>query len=135
MNEAVFEDHFRAVSPEVRRRLEQVAAEVERRTPGAARCISYQMPAFRLPPEASADGTGHRRRERPAGRIFFYFAAFKKHIGVYPPLRGPQDLLDRLQSHLGPKGNLTFPHAEPLPLDLLGEVAESLAEQYRRGRS
>jgi len=108
------EVHFDTAPPEVRERLVAIQAEVERRVPGAERCISYRMPAFRK------------------GRVFFYFAAFKGHIGVYPPIREPADLIARLAPWRGPKGNLSFPHKAPLPLDLIGEVAEQLAQQYGR---
>jgi uncharacterized protein YdhG (YjbR/CyaY superfamily) len=99
-------------APETRRRLEQIRAEVERCVPGAQRCIGYGMPAFR------------------AKKIFFYFAAFKKHIGVYPPVKGPEDLLAALAPFRGPNGNLSFPHNKPLPLELIGEVAKQLHAQY-----
>lgn len=113
MDAPIFEAHFAAATPDARARLEQIAAEVERRVPDARRCIGYQMPAFRLK------------------RVFFYFAAFRKHIGVYPPADGPDDLLSRLAPYRGPKGNLIFPHAKPLPVDLIGDVAAALAD--RRG--
>jgi uncharacterized protein YdhG (YjbR/CyaY superfamily) len=106
------EAHFAKAAPEIRRRLEQIRAEVERRAPDARRCIGYGMPAFR------------------ARKIFFYFAAFKKHIGVYPPVKGPEALLAALAPFRGPNGNLIFPHAQPLPIDLIGNVAERLLEQY-----
>ncbi|MBU2582942.1 MAG: hypothetical protein KJ622_14625 [Alphaproteobacteria bacterium] len=114
MSAASHEDHFKSAPPDVRQRLEQIQAEVERRVPGAQRCVGYQMPAFRM------------------GRIFFYFAALKKHIGVYPPVTGPGQLLEQLAPYRGPKGNLSFPHAKPIPIDLIGRVAETLAEQYGR---
>jgi uncharacterized protein YdhG (YjbR/CyaY superfamily) len=98
--------------PEVERRLADIQAEVERRVPAAARCIGYRMPACRL------------------RRVFFYFAAFRDHIGIYPPVREPADLLERLAPYRGPKGNLSFPHVAPLPLELIGEVAEQLARDY-----
>ena len=41
------EAYFATLEPEVRERLERIQQEVERRVPGAQRCISYQMPAFR----------------------------------------------------------------------------------------
>jgi hypothetical protein len=72
------------------------------------------MPAFRL------------------GKFFFYFAAFKTHIGVYPPLKEPLGLVEELTAYRGPKDNLTFPHSEPLPLELIGRIAEALANEYGR---
>jgi len=106
------EAYFSARTPEVAERLRRIQAEVERRVPGASRHIGYKMPAFRLK------------------RVFFYFAGFKNHIGVYPPLPASDPLVERLAAFRGPKGNLQFPHKAPLPLDLIGEVAERLAAQY-----
>ncbi len=42
--------------------------------PEAEEKISYQMPAFILRGD------------------LFYFAAFKKHIGLYPPIKGDKKL-------------------------------------------
>jgi uncharacterized protein YdhG (YjbR/CyaY superfamily) len=57
-------------------------------------------------------------------------AAFKKHIGVYPPLTADADLRAQTEPYRGPKGNLAFPHDAPLPLELIGRVAQALARQY-----
>ncbi len=100
--------------PDVAARLMAIQAEVERRVPDAVACVGYRMPAFRM------------------RRVFFYFAAFKGHIGVYPPVREPKTLVARLAPYRGPKGNLSFPHKAPLPVDLIGDVAEALAEDYAR---
>jgi hypothetical protein len=35
-----------------------------------------------------------------------YFAAFKNHIGVYPPVSGDARLEKALEPYAGPKGNL-----------------------------
>src|SRR5688572_398179 len=103
---------FASATPEIRQRLEGIQRIVEESVPDAERCISYGMPAFRR------------------GKVFFYFASFKKHIGVYPPASKPAALVDELAPYRGPKGNLLFPHGEPLPLELIGRVAEALARQY-----
>lgn len=63
-------------------------------------------------------------------RIFFYFAAFRKHIGIYPPLTQDADLIAELAPFRGPKGNLSFPLDRPLPLDLIGRVAMALYQEY-----
>lgn len=113
-SEAVFGAYFETMSPAVRARLRQIADEVTLRVTEAKRCISYRMPAFRL------------------DRVFFYFAGFKQHIGVYPPAVGPDELLEALKQYRGPKGNLIFPHAEDLPLDLIGQAAEHMARKFGR---
>jgi uncharacterized protein YdhG (YjbR/CyaY superfamily) len=38
--------------------------------------------------------------------IVVYFAAFKNHIGVYPPVSGDARLEKALEPYAGPKGNL-----------------------------
>ena len=104
--------YFEAVPPTARALLQSIQTEVQRRVPDATACISYNMPAF-------------KKR-----RVFFYFAAFKKHIGVYPPLHGDLALIAETARYRGPKGNLSFPLDEPLPLQLIGQVAAALAAQY-----
>lgn len=110
-HEAYFADCTEAAQD----RLAQIQAEVERQVPGAVRCIGYQIPAFEALP--------HHRR-------FFYFAAFKRHIGIYPPLTDNAGLIAETSCWRGPKGNLSFPFNEPLPLALIGRVAKALAAQY-----
>ncbi len=115
LNEMSFTSHdeyFANAPAEARAWLEQVQHEVERRVPGAVRCIGYNMPAFRQ------------------HRVFFYFAAFKKHLGVYPPVTDDAALVAETAPYRGPKGNLSFPYGRELPLDLIGRVAEALAAQY-----
>lgn len=106
------EAYFDTLSPAPRALLEAIQARVEALIPEAQRCIGYNMPAYR------------------GRRIFFYFAAFKKHIGIYPPLTGDARLVEALRPYRGAKGNLSFPYAEPLPIDLIGEVALALHRQY-----
>lgn len=105
-------DYLARQPQEIRALLEAIRAEAERRVPDAQRCIAYQMPALRK------------------GRVFFYFAAFRKHIGIYPPVQEPAALVEELAPWRGPKGNLAFPLKDPLPLELIGRVAEALAGKY-----
>jgi uncharacterized protein YdhG (YjbR/CyaY superfamily) len=104
--------YFESVAPEVRPLLVSIQARVESLLPEATRCISYNLPAFK------------------AKRVFFYFAAFKKHIGVYPPVNHDAALLCELAPFRGEKGNLSFPLNEPLPIELIGRVALALHREY-----
>ena len=54
--------------------------------------------------------------------ILVYFAAFKNHIGLYPPVSGDADLEKALRPYAGPKGNLKFPLDRPIPYDLIKRV-------------
>lgn len=114
MSFASHEAYFASVPPEVRPLLEAIQAQVESLLPKAMRCIGYNMPAFRH------------------GRIFFYFTAFKKHIGIYPPVRQDAALIRELAPYRGEKGNLSLPLNQPLPIELIGRVAVALHREYAR---
>jgi uncharacterized protein YdhG (YjbR/CyaY superfamily) len=111
---ASHEAYIAAAAPRAQPLLEAVQAKVESLAPAASRCISYDMPAYR------------------DGRVFFYFAAFKQHIGVYPPVTKDAALIAETAPWRGPKGNLSFPLDQPLPLDLIGRVALALHRAYAR---
>ncbi|MCC7205718.1 MAG: DUF1801 domain-containing protein, partial [Anaerolineae bacterium] len=103
--------YLNAAPPDVRPILEAIRDIVRRAVPDAKETISYQMPAFKL------------------DHVFMFFAAFKRHIGVYPPVHGDDALERDLQPFRGEKGNLKFPLDQPMPYDLIRRVALALAEQ------
>ncbi len=109
---ASHDEYFASVAPEVRPLLASIQTRIETLLPEASRCISYNMPAFR------------------AKRVFFYFAAFKKHIGIYPPVTEDAALIEELSRYRGEKGNLSFPMNQPLPIELIGRVAVALHREY-----
>lgn len=106
------EDYFDSVPPDIKSLLVSIQAKVEILLSDVTRCISYNMPAFR------------------GKRVFFYFAAFKKHIGVYPPVTQDSALIEELSAYRGIMGNLSFPINQPLPIDLIGRVAVALHREY-----
>jgi len=103
--------YFAAQSPEALPHLQWIQKTTEALFPQANRCISYGMPAFRLK------------------KMFLYFAAFQRHIGIYPPLRGDAALIRDLKPYLGPKGNLSFPLSERFPKALVKRVIVALAAE------
>ena len=97
--------------PEVRAVLEQVRTTIRAAAPDASECISYQMPAFKQ------EG------------IIVFFAAWKNHIGLYPPIQGDAALEKAIARYAGPKGNLQFPLEEPMPLKLIGRIVKLRLKQ------
>lgn len=96
--------------PEVRAILEKVRATVRKAAPKAEERISYKMPACFQ------------------GGVVVYFAAFKKHIGLFPPV-GDAALRKEAKPYAGPKGNLKFPLDEAIPYALIGRIVKArLAE-------
>ena len=106
------EHYMQSATAEAQAILLRIQSMVEAMIPDATRCISYNLPAFKL------------------GRTFFYFAAFKKHIGVYPPMTLDEALVEELKPYRNEKGNLAFPLNRPMPFELIGRVAVALARQY-----
>lgn len=107
-------DYIAAAAPEAQPVLRRIRAAVRAAVPDAEECISYRMPALRV------------------RKVFFYFAAFKKHIGIYPPVKGSATLQKRLAPFRGPKGNLQFPLDRPMPYALIAQVAKTLARDVGR---
>jgi len=93
-------------SPDVQAILRRIRTTIREAAPNAQETISYQMPAF------TSDG------------VLVYFAAFKKHIGLYPPVRGDDALEKAVASFAGEKGNLRFPLDRPIPYGLIRRIVK-----------
>jgi uncharacterized protein YdhG (YjbR/CyaY superfamily) len=102
---AGIDDYIAAQASAVQPILQRIRAIVREEAPQAQETISYRMPAFML------------------GGVLLYFAAFKRHIGIYPPVHGDAALLQALAPYRGEKGNLSFPLAEAVPYELIRRVA------------
>jgi len=97
-------EYIAAFPPEVQSILERVRQVVREAAPEAQEVISYRMPAFKQ------------------GGILVYFAAFKSHLGLYPPVRGDADIEEAIAPYAGEKGNLRFPLGEPIPYELIARI-------------
>ena len=58
-----------------------------------------------------------------------YFAAFKNHIGFYPPVAGDSELKRELAPFEGAKGSLKFPLDQPIPYELIGKIVKSRVKE------
>ena len=97
------DEYIRSCPQDVRGILEEMRRTIRRAAPDAGETISYRIPAFKL-----------------NGKILAYFAAFKKHIGFYPPV--PKAFVKEVSPYAGPKGNLKFPLDKPIPYDLVKRI-------------
>jgi uncharacterized protein YdhG (YjbR/CyaY superfamily) len=115
-------DEYIATFPEeTQALLTALRATIRAAAPGAEEKISYQMPAFAL-----------------HGNLV-YFAAWKKHIGLYATPSGNAAFEAELSPYERSKGAVKFPIDQPLPLDLIGrivqfKVAENLAKAAAKPR-
>ena len=116
------DEYIASFPPAVRARLSKVRATIRRLAPNAEERMSYGIPTFFL------DGN------------LVHFAAFARHVGFYPGPSGITAFKDALARYRSAKGSVQFPHDEPLPLDLIGDivkfrVAESATPKAKRPRS
>ena len=120
---STIDDYIAAQPSEVQPILRKIRSTIRKSAPTATEKISYRIPAFAL------------------NGILVYFAAFKKHIGLYPPVHGGDEtLMKRKAEYEGPKGNLQFPLDRPIPYSLIGRIAklrvrQNLAKMAGKGRS
>jgi uncharacterized protein YdhG (YjbR/CyaY superfamily) len=105
------EEYIGGFSPDVQAVLQGIREAIHRAVPDAEETISYRMPAFKLK------------------GIVVYFAAFKHHIGLYPPIAGDASLVKAASPYAGEKGNLRFPLDRPIPYPLIERIAKFRASQ------
>jgi uncharacterized protein YdhG (YjbR/CyaY superfamily) len=105
------DDYIARFPADVQAILENVRQAVRGAAPEAKEVISYQMPAFKQ------------------HGVLIYFAAWKEHIGLYPPVSGDKALEKAAARYAGPKGNLQFPLDEPIPYDLIKRIVKLRVNQ------
>ena len=110
---ANIDEYISAFPPKVRAILRKIRKIVRKAAPDAQETISYRIPAFKQ------------------NGVLVYFAAFKKHIGLYPPVRGDARLEKALARYAGEKGNLRFPLEKPIPYPLIERIVKLRVRQNR----
>ncbi|WP_353721215.1 DUF1801 domain-containing protein [Dyadobacter sp. 676] len=110
-------DEYIAGFPEtVRAILYEIRAEVRAAAPDAEETISYDMPTFNL-----------------NGTYLIYFAAWKKHVALYPVTAAISEALsEELAGFKGTKGSVHFPLNKPMPLDLIRKIVTLRIAENRR---
>jgi uncharacterized protein YdhG (YjbR/CyaY superfamily) len=92
--------------------LEQIRSTIKAAAPEAKETISYNMPGFTL-----------------NGHYMVYFAAYKKHIGMYPVPTGDAQFNAELSVYVAGKGTVRFPFDKPIPFDLIRAMITYLVRE------
>jgi len=100
------DEYIASYPPDVRAILEKIRGIVREAAPGAEERISYGMPTFRM------------------GRNLVHFAAFSKHIGLYPTPSATGAFVRELEPYESGKGSIRFPLDGPIPYDLIRRIVE-----------
>lgn len=111
MMPANIDEYIASFPPDVQTILQKIRLTIRHAAADAQESISYRIPAFRL------QGT------------LVYFAAFKKHIGFYPPVRGDAKLAKAVSPYAGEKGSLRFPLDRPIPYTLIARIVKLRVKQ------
>jgi uncharacterized protein YdhG (YjbR/CyaY superfamily) len=107
---ASVDDYIGSFPADVQPLLGKVRQAILAAVPGAGETISYQIPTITL-----------------GGKRLLYFAGWKHHISLYPAPRGDEALERQLGPYRSEKSTLKFPLAEPVPYDLIEQVARLAA--------
>jgi uncharacterized protein YdhG (YjbR/CyaY superfamily) len=95
--------------------LGRIRNTIRRAAPDAEEAIRYQMPTFIL-----------------NGNLVS-FAAYKKHIGLYPAPTGTKRFNEELSVYRSAKSTVRFPLDKPIPFDLITQIVKlRLKENLRR---
>ena len=110
-------DEYIAAQPEeVRHLLQSIRETVHAAVPEAIEKISWQMPTFWQ------------------GENLIHFAAFRKHIGLYPGGEAVGVFAERLTDYKTSKGAIQLPLGRPIDHELIADIVRWRLEN-RKSRS
>src|SRR5215469_8266897 len=98
------DEYFAALPKEVRPVLETLRKTIREAAPKAEEVISYNIPAFKF------------------NGMLVWYAAFKKHVGLYPKASGIAAFKDQLAGYKTSKGAIQFPIEEGVPVNLVKKI-------------
>ena len=114
-------DEYIASFPDgVQEILQTLRATIKAEAPEAQECIRYHLPTFTL-----------------NGAYLIYFAAWKKHISLYPYTSAMEAAFEETAAYkTSGKGTIQFPLNRPLPIGLIRNIVafrvrETLGEQQK----
>lgn len=113
------DDYISGFPPEVQEILGKIRQSIRKAAPQAQETISYGIPTFTL-----------------RDTYLIYFAAYKKHIAIYPVPGGNGEFKEEVSAYRTGKGTLQFPLDKPIPYNLLRKIVRfSLADNLKRAET
>ncbi len=92
--------------PAIKSTLQQLRRTIKAAAPKAEEVISYGIAGYKY------------------HGMLIYFAAWEKHIGMYPAPWGAEALKKEMAAYEGSKGTIKFPLDKPLPLSLITKIVK-----------
>ena len=110
------DDYILAQTPEVQSILQSIRETIHAAAPDAVEKIAWQMPTFWQ------------------GENLVHFAAFKKHIGLYPGGEAVGVFGERLAGYKTSKGAIQFPLDRPVDHELIADIVRWRVSQVEQGQ-
>lgn len=101
------EDYIGQFPAETQLIIMKVRSIITQNAPQAQEMIRYGMPAYKM-----------------NGKPLVYFAAYKKHIGLYATPSGHEAFAEELSDYTQGKGSVQFPLQKPIPYDLIKRIVK-----------
>src|ERR671922_2464426 len=99
------DEYIAGFPPDVQDILQKIRMTIRKAAPQAEETISYKIPTFNL-----------------KGHYLIYFAAYKKHIALYPAPIGVPEFEEEIAPYASGKGTLQFPLDKPIPYKLITKI-------------
>jgi len=109
------DEYIAGFPDEIQERLKKVRLTIRNAAPEAKETIKYQMPTFTL-----------------KGNLIS-FAAYKKHIALYPAPEGDEEFNLELSAYKAEKSTVRFPLNKPIPYDLISQIVKLRIEDNLQG--
>jgi uncharacterized protein YdhG (YjbR/CyaY superfamily) len=107
------DDYIASHPPEVQAILTKIRELIHAAVPEATESVRYGMPAVAL-------GDGYR----------LYFAAWKRHVGLYPIATLTEPLEGELMRYRSGKDTVRFPLATPIPYPVVERLVAAIAAEH-----
>lgn len=104
---STIDEYIAGFAKDVQEILQKIRTTIRKAAPDAEETISYQIPTFTL-----------------KDKYLIYFAAYKKHISLYPVPTGDAEFNQQVSVYLKGKGTLQFPLDKPIPYKLITKIVK-----------
>lgn len=105
------DEYIAAQDEDVRPLLQAIRETIRKAAPNAVEKFSWKMPTFWQ------------------GENLIHFAAFKKHISIFPGGEATEVFADRLTGYKTSKGTIQIPTGKPIDFDLISDITRWRVEQ------
>ena len=111
------EEYIQTFPKDVQIYLSNIRNIIKATAPTAVESISYGIPSYKI-----------------NGKPLIYFAAFKKHIGLYALPSGHLEFVTELSRYKQGKGSVQFPLNKTIPYDLIKRIVTFRVTEIEAGK-